>query len=256
MGKKVPKEDIPSLLKIASAAALEAGKFLDQNQDVDRRINQNSSHDLKIEADCQSEKIILDFLKKESDFPVLSEEAGYSSTPSEGSLVWVVDPIDGSVNFVRQIPLSCVSIGLWRGDEPVLGVVYDFYRSELFSGIVSQGAWANGVPIRVSSTASREKAILFCGFPAATNFSKEGLQSLLEQIQVYQKLRWIGSAAMSLAYVAAGRGDAYYEREIKWWDIAGAIPIVLGAGGLCQYQKSKDDYGFNVFASNGHLTSI
>lgn len=247
------KKDSSSLLKIAEGAALQAGKFLAGSVQVDRRINQDLGHDVKIEADRQSEKIILDFLKEKSDLPVLSEEMGYSRLPSKGSFLWVVDPIDGSINFSRQIPLSCVSIGLWQRDKPLLGVVYDFYRSELFSGIASQGAWLNGVPIRVSQTSSREKAVLFCGFPAATDLSQDGLRPLLEQIQVYRKLRWIGSAALSLAYVACGRGDVYYERGIMIWDAAAGIPIVLGAGGLCHYQKSKGDFGYNVFASNGHI---
>ena len=247
--------DLLSLLKIAVDSALRAGQFLTQSHEVSRRIHQEFAHDIKIDADRQSEKIILDYLRQNSSIPILSEE-----TPSkdilQNSLRWVVDPIDGSFNFQRQIPLSCVSIGLWQGQDPLLGVVYDFYRSELFSGIVSKGAWLNDVPIKVSTTAARENAVLFSGFPAGIDLDTADFSPLLTQIRSYRKMRWVGSAALSLAYVACGRADAYYEKGIMLWDVAGAIPIVLGAGGLCRHDKSNGDFTYDVFASNGQLTSV
>ena len=247
--------DLPSLLKIAVDSSLKAGQFLTQSHEVSRRIHQESAHDIKIEADCQSEKIILDYLNQSSGIPILSEETPSWDIPKD-SLMWVVDPIDGSFNFQRQIPLSCVSIGLWQGQRPLLGVVYDFYRSELFSGIASQGAWLNDVPIKVSTTIAREKAVLFSGFPAGIDFDTADFNPLLGQIRSYRKMRWIGSAALSLVYVACGRADAYHEKGIMLWDVAGAIPIVLGAGGLCRHDKSNGDFSYDVFASNGQLMSI
>jgi myo-inositol-1(or 4)-monophosphatase len=241
----------PSLLKIASQAALTAGEFLSQNPDVSRKIKGEFNHDIKIEADRQSEGILLDFLKKESHLPVFSEEAGGVIS---NALTWIVDPIDGTLNFQRQIPLCCISIGLWEKDKPVLGVIYDFYRRELFAGIVGVGAWLNEKPMSVSPTLVKEKAILFTGFPAASDFTTEGLLPLVTQVQSFRKLRWIGSAALSLAYVASGRGDAYHERHTMLWDVAAGMALVLAAGGSCQYEKK--DCGYNVFASNGLIKSL
>ncbi len=247
--------DYCTLLKIASQAAVKAGKFLAHSKKVDRAVHFESRHDVKIRADKQSEKVVLDILRKRTGLPVLSEEAGLLGT-SPDPLMWIVDPIDGTLNFQRQIPLCCISIGLWRKAEPVLGVIYDFYRSELFSGIVSQGAWLNGVPIKVSRTASKEKAVLFSGFPEGANLTSGHVRSILKGIQSYRKVRWIGSAALSLAYVACGRADAYHERDIMLWDVAGGIPIVLGAGGKSQYQKNRRANSYNVFAANKRLKSF
>jgi myo-inositol-1(or 4)-monophosphatase len=244
--------DYKHLLNIASAAAIEAGKFLLNNSSVDRTIHTESKHDVKIVADKQSEAIVLDLLSKQTDFPILSEEAGLSSQP-HGALMWVVDPIDGTLNFEKRIPLSCVSIGLWKGNEPILGVIYDFYRQELFSGIASEGAWLNGVPIKVSVTGSKSKAVMFTGFPGGANLDEAFFNRMIQNIKAYRKLRWIGSAALSLAYVACGRADSYEEQGIMFWDIAGGIPIILGAGGTCRFVQNGGEYGFNVFASNREL---
>ena len=244
--------DYSVLLKIASEAAVKAGHFLLRSSKVDRSVHFESKHDVKIKADKQSEKIIWDILEKQSGLPILSEETSLPVT-SSAPLRWIVDPIDGTLNFQRQIPLCCISIGLWRGADPVLGVIYDFFRSELFSSIVSQGAWLNSSPIRVSWTTTKEKAILFSGFPAGADLSSGQLSSMLKAIQSYRKVRWIGSAALSLAYVACGRADAYHERDIMFWDVTGGIPIVLGAGGNCLYQKNKQAHSYDVFAANESL---
>jgi fructose-1,6-bisphosphatase/inositol monophosphatase family enzyme len=238
------------LLKIAISAAQKAGQFLSQDGAVSRRATQEFKHDVKLEADLQSEKIILEFLKKESGLPILSEESG-ASKGAAGDLQWIVDPIDGTFNFLRQIPGCCVSIGLWEKDKPLLGVIYDFERKELFSGIVGEGAWLNEKPFKVSQVKAADKAVLFTGFAPASDFSDETLKPLISQLQSYRKLRWIGSAALSLAYVACGRGDVYYERDIQIWDVAAGIPLVLAAGGVCRWEKGKS--GYTVFASNGQI---
>ena len=246
--------DKKSLLTIAKNAAHKAGELLLENKDELRRINLEVDRDVKIEADIRSEAIIIEYLSGETDFSILSEEKGLISGENK-EFTWIVDPVDGSLNYCRQIPLCCVSIGLWRGEEPILGVVYDFHRNEVFSGIAGDGAWLNDEPICVSNVSEKSSAILCTGFPIKTNFEAESIADFVDQIRDYKKNRLIGSAALSIAYVASGRVDGYHEKDIMLWDISGGIPIVLGAGGKSEIEKTKVENCFNVFLSNGKLNS-
>lgn len=246
----MPDEEISQFLALAKETALQAGEFLLGDDRNIRKINKESPRDVKIEADIQSEKIIIDLLTKNSNFSILSEEKGMIERGST-DYIWVVDPVDGSLNYSRQIPLSCISIGLWKGDESLLGVIYDFNRSELFSGISGAGAWLNDVPIHVSQTDTKEKSVLLTGFPVKTDFSAARINRFVKDIQSYQKVRLLGSAALSIAYVASGRAEAYYEENIMWWDIAGGIPLVLGAGGKLKMKKTFVPHCFDVGVTNG-----
>ena len=144
-----------------------------------------------------------------------------------------------------------MSIGLWDGDAPVCGVVYDPYRQEMFSGIAREGAWLNEQAVRVSNVESKDQGILVSGFPAHADLSEESLRVFIDSVRSYRKLRWLGSAALSLAYVACGRADVYEEKNIMLWDIAGAAPILLGAGGSFRLDKTKKEFCLNVSAGNG-----
>ena len=124
------EDEIVKLLSLAKETGLLAGKFLSKNTSALRKVNKDLEHDVKIEADVQSEKVIIDFLRKHSDFSILSEEIGMIDGVKGKNYVWVVDPVDGSLNYSRNFPLCCVSIGLWKGDDPVLGVIYDFNDSK------------------------------------------------------------------------------------------------------------------------------
>lgn len=248
----MPEHDFLSLLSIAKESALLAGKLLSADIPANRRIHKEFAHDVKIEADIQSERIIIDYLMKRSDFSLLSEEKGMIQRDIKDYL-WIVDPVDGSLNYTRQIPLCCVSIGLWKKETPVLGVIYDFNRTELFSGIAGRGAWLNQQEIKVSANKTKQKSILCTGFPGKLDLSTDNLNVFIEQIQSYRKIRLLGSAALSMAYVACGRTDAYYERDIMLWDIAGGIPIILGAGGHVHIEKTPTPHCFNVHVTNGHI---
>lgn len=249
----ISKDRSRELLSVARQAAVLSGEFLIGANDSARKINSESGKDIKIAADLASEKVIIDYLKEKTDFPILSEEAGLISGDKQ-ELSWVVDPLDGSYNYLRKIPFCCVSIGLWRGDKPVLGVVYEFNQKELFSGIAGEGAWLNDAPIKVSNTKQKEKAVLCTGFPVNADFSQKAITDFIENSRSYKKVRLIGSAALSIAYVACGRADVYSERGIMFWDIAGAIPILLAAGGESDMEKAAKEYSYNVFSRNGVLT--
>lgn len=219
-------------LSLAETAARSAGEFLAGSKGAPMTVVTDYGKDVKISLDKESEDRIVRFLRERSDFSILSEEEGaIAGRSTDEGLRWIVDPLDGSMNYLHGIPWCCVSIGLWKGDGPLLGVVYDFDRDELFTGVVGEGAWLNGKAITVSETRESGDAILCTGFPAGTDFSASGLRSFVEQVRRYKKIRLFGSAALSLAYVAAGRVDAYYERDIKLWDVAAGAALVLAAGG-------------------------
>lgn len=237
-------------LSIAKKAALLAGELLQKDDPNNRKVTKELIHDVKIEADIQSEKLILDYLQKNSEFSILSEEKGLINSVNEGH-IWIVDPVDGSLNYSRSVPICCVSIGLWKGDTPILGVIYDFNRDELFSGIADQGAWLNDKPIEVSKNEKKQNSVICTGLPVKTDFSDDNINAFIDQVKNYRKVRLFGSAALSIAYVACGRVDAYHERDIMLWDVGGGIPIVSGAGGRIQLDKNSPPYCLNVHIDNG-----
>ena len=182
----------------------------------------------------ESETLILNILKRDSDFPILSEESGWvniSNSPMEKEYLWVVDPLDGSMNFSRGIDMCCVSIALWENANPVLGVIYDFNREELFTGLINHGAWLNDVQIHASKISKESDAVFATGFPVNMDFSQKSLISMTQKFSKYKKIRMIGSAALSLAYVACGRFDIYHEKNIKVWDVAAGLALVVASGG-------------------------
>ena len=249
---RIAENKIMHLLSIAKEAAVLAGTYLSKHDRATIKLNKDSGRDIKISADIDSERIILDFLRKKTDFSILSEEKGLLEG-SDRSLTWIVDPLDGSFNYLRGVPVSCVSVGLWKGKSPLAGVVYDFNRSELFSGLAGKEAHLNGKPIRVSTTGKKEKGVLSTGFPSNTDSSPKGIKEFIKNAQAYKKMRLLGSAALSIAYVACGRTDAYSEKDIMLWDVAGAIPILAGAGGKFNMERTGKIHSFYVFASNGKI---
>ena len=246
------KQEIKELLHVASEVVVMAGDFISTRNQSGRKIRRDSGRDIKIIADIQSENIILKHLKRRSDFSILSEEKGLIKGRDEG-FIWVVDPLDGTLNFSRKIPFCCVSIGLWKKDIPLLGAVYDFNRAELFSGITGSGAWLNNRLIKVSGTGRKEKAVLCTWFHTNTDFSSKGIQRFTDDIRSYKKTRLLGSAALSIVYVASGRVDAYQEENIMLWDIGGALPILLGAGGKLEMKRCLMANCFNVHVNNGNF---
>jgi myo-inositol-1(or 4)-monophosphatase len=249
--------NLPAWLELALTAAWRAGVFLRQTADSPIVVESELGRDVKLAADTGSEEIILRVLREGSSLPILSEEMGLDDRQgSFSSLHWLVDPLDGSLNYLKGIPFCCVSIGLWDGPEPLLGVIYDFHREELFKGISGQGAWLNNKPMQVSPTREVEKAVLCTGFPVSTDYSPGAILQFVEQVRKYKKLRLWGSAALSLAYVAAGRADSYYERDIKLWDVGAGLALVRAAGGLTGQTASSKPFAITAYAGNGLLPNI
>ena len=165
-----------------------------------------------------------------------------------------MDPLDGSLNYSREIPLNCISIALWKGDQPVLGVIYDYNHDSLLKGIVGEGAYLNDESIKVSDIDDKSKSIITTGFPVYTSFEDASLLDFIKTIQSYKKVRLLGSAALSLSLVAKGSVEAYTESNIAFWDVAAGIALVKAAGGFTDYSfTNREKYLMNVFVSNGKI---
>lgn len=246
--------ELSTLLNFAISVALSVADTLEKDREMHQNVEQDLPRDVKVGADREFESIIVDRLLRETPYSVLSEESGYfGREKTNAGYRWIIDPLDGSLNFSRGIPINCISIALWKGMEPRLGVVYDFNRKELFSGVVGKGAWLNGKAIKVSEVCEKSKAVLCTGFPVATDFSRASLLDLIEQIRLYKKIRLFGSAALSLAYVSCGRADVYIENDIKIWDVAAGIAIVKAAEGTVKYENTGIENIYRVRASNQYL---
>ncbi len=221
-----------------------------------RKVNDSTGHDIKIAADKLSESIILDTLKP-SNLPVLSEESCNDLCDADvvnNDILWIVDPLDGSLNFYRDIPMCCISIGLWIGKKPIMGAVYDFSRGELFSGICGKGAWLNKNKIHPSSTVELQQSVLCTGFPSHASHSKSAITGFVNNVRSFKKIRLLGSAALSLAYVACGRADAYMEKGIRIWDVAGGLAILAASGGRFDIKPAgKSVNSYQVVARNSFL---
>jgi myo-inositol-1(or 4)-monophosphatase len=244
--------ELTELLALAADTVKRAARLVARDLAGARLVKRDLRRDVKIEADRRLEALIVKELKKYSALPILSEESGWDAGKT-GKLRWIVDPLDGSLNFSRGIPINCISLALWEGNKPLLGVVYDFNRSELFTGLVGRGAWLNGRRIRSGGVAQKSKAILCTGFPSGTSYSDRELNGFLQAVKAYKKVRLLGSAALSLAYVACGRADAYREQDIKIWDVAGGLALVLAAGGRIKLASSKVFNALRVKAANARL---
>ena len=243
--------NLDNLLALAEKTARAAGELLRAETSSLRQVNFEDSKDVKLQADLDSEELIRNLLAEASSCPMLGEEQGGDTGLTDGSdPYWVIDPLDGTQNFLREMPMTCVSIGLLRGEEPLLGVIYDFNRDELFSGLVDGSLFLNGRAHKPVWAGTIEHASLTTGFPVGRDFSVESLQEFIEKVQVYKKVRMIGSAALSMAYVAAGRFDAYFEEGIRLWDVAAGLALVQAAGGIVRMTRTEDTpLAYNIWAA-------
>ena len=236
------------LLTLAIATARAAGAALAKR--ADRTVNSESAHDIKLQADVDSETLIRERLAR-TKLPVIGEEiGGDAGLLSRDEPFWAVDPLDGTYNYLRGLPACCVSIGLWRGRRPILGVIYDFNHEELFAGGAGLGLTLNGRELKPKWAADVPHAVLCTGFPNTADRSGAGVRGFVERVGKFKKIRMIGSAALALAYVSAGRADAYFEETIKLWDIAAGLALIEGAGGYTSVEPVADNpVAFNVWAA-------
>ncbi len=247
-----PKGTINNLT-LAKNAAIESGKFLLREKDkLVQRTNSNTK-DVKLKADIESENIIKSIIASQSSYPILAEESG-KSLENLGDIFWVIDPLDGTANYSRNIPICCVSIGLVKNMKPLLGVIYDFDNDHLYSGNTLENiSEMNNLPINVSDKSDRKESILITGLPHDTDYSYEALSNMIEDMQTWQKIRMLGSAAMAACYIATGKADFYHEKGIYLWDIIAGAAIVKSAGGTADIFNYRENFQVDVVFSNSKV---
>jgi myo-inositol-1(or 4)-monophosphatase len=251
--------DFDSYLNIAKSAALLAGEFLLKAQGKDHEVLLNTGRDLKLKLDIDAEEIIKEHINSKTSFLILGEETGMSGLvhddvdQEEVDPYWVIDPLDGTSNFFRQIPISCVSIALMQGPKPILGVIYDFNHGELYYGHKESKAFVNEAEIRVSNFALKNESTLVTGIPAKNNYSDDEFSKMITAFQAWKKVRMIGSAAMASVYVAAGKAETYKEDGIFLWDIAAGAAIVEAAGGIAKITNHQADFRVDARFTNKNI---
>ena len=244
--------DYKKELDTAKKAATKAGHILLSNKSNLNKILSSTTKDIKLQADVSAETVIKDIIKSESTLPILAEESGLSSERIS-STFWVVDPLDGTANYSRNIPICCVSIGLISNLKPVLGVIYDFHNDDLYEGSIDTNALLNNNEISVSKVENFHDGVLLTGLPNNTDYSDSALLKMVKDFQNWRKVRMIGSAAMASAYIASGKADLYTEKKTYLWDIAAGAAIVNAAGGEASIVNQNENFQVDAYFSNSHL---
>ncbi len=238
-------------LDAAEKAARTAGELLRRNFQRPLRVSSAEAHDIKLEIDVEVQELITKLLLKEFPEHALYGEEGIVGDQSSEHQ-WVVDPLDGTVNYFYGIPHFCVSIALRLRSEIMVGVIYDPIREEMWAGQKGERPKLNGHHFHVSDRADLADAIVSVGLSKTGVTIEAGLPLLQRMIYRVRKCRLLGSAALDMAYVACGRLDAYIEQGISLWDIAAGWLLIETAGGtvdLRPREDMKDKY--SVVASNG-----
>jgi myo-inositol-1(or 4)-monophosphatase len=247
------------MLSFAVELALEAGKVLKEGLGRPHDIRFKGEIDLVTEMDLASEAVILGGIRARfPDHAILSEEAGAGAGAADDTKPayrWVVDPLDGTTNYAHGVPIFCVSIGLEHHGERVLGVIYAPMLDELYAAERGQGATLNGRPLQVSRTEALNRSLLVTGFPYDVQVKATNLQHFGAFIHKAQAVRRLGSAAIDLAWVAAGRFDGFWEPRLAPWDLCAGTLLVEEAGGrVTGYGGGPFSiHGKEVLATNGRI---
>ena len=241
--------DLLKLSKNAVVHALDKLIELDKKNIKDYQFSNEVPREVKAEADIIIEKILIDKLSI-SDLSILSEESGLIKSESNSNLRFIIDPIDGTVNFIRGICNCSISVALFDGNTPVFGVLASYPSGIIAWGGKGIGAFIGEMPINVSSIKDTKKGVLCTGFPSRFEFNSKTILEQIHLMQSFNKVRMLGSASQSLLQVAQGSVEAYVESNIMIWDVAAGIAIVEGAGGEFRINKQDYNYPIEVIASN------
>ena len=245
--------DVTAALETAITSAREAGAVLAKELGQPPEVNELLAHDIKLALDVQTQDLIArHLLGRFPDHALYGEEGIAGNQDSEWQ--WIVDPIDGTVNYFYGLPHYCISIALRHGDEMELGVIYDPSRDELWQTVKGGPSLLNGRIVRVSDRTQLSEAVMSIGFSKSKATINAGLQLLPKYVERVRKCRLMGSAALDLAYVATGRLDAYIEQSVSLWDIAAGKMLVENAGGRVEVAPRTDNPDkISVRAWNGKI---
>ena len=217
-------------LEAATKAVHAAGNIIREKSATVFQVNHKGAADLVTEVDLAAEKEIIAILSEAfPDHQVVGEESGVGEGQSD--YIWWIDPIDGTTNFVHGYPFYSISVALEYRGESIVGIVYDPTRNELFQAVKGRGTFLNGTPVTVSAVETLNDSLLATGFPYDRNRRKQALDIAARLLERVQGVRRDASAALDLAYVAAGRLDGFWEFGLKPWDTAAGRLLVEEAGG-------------------------
>ena len=246
-------------LNIMYKACMKASKSLirDFGEIENLQVSSKGPGDFVTSADKRTEKIIIEELQKaHPDYGIITEESGIINKANTNNR-WIIDPIDGTTNFLNGIPQFAISIGYEEENEIKCGVIFDPIKNEMFLAEKGNGAYLNNSRIRVSNKKKLKDALLVTGGPRQSSKMKEEI--FLEFIKVSNNIltpvRKFGSAALDIAYVACGRFDGYWQRELNYWDIAAGIIILKEAGGFIDFFEPDNEVPLkrNILASNANI---
>jgi len=240
-------------LETAIAAARDAGAMLRKEFGRPPKVDEFHAHDIKLALDVQAQELITrHLLDRFPEHAIFGEEGIAGNQASEWQ--WIVDPIDGTVNYFYGLPHYCISVALRRAGEIELGVIYDPSRDELWQTVKGGESLLNGRAIRVSERSELGDAVVSIGFSKSKATINAGLKLLPRYVERVRKCRLMGSAALDLAYVATGRLDAYIEQSVSLWDVAAGKLLVENAGGRFEMTPRADNpEKISVRAWNGKL---
>ena len=246
-------------INIITKACLKASRSLirDFGEIENLQVSTKGPGDFVTSADKRTEKIIIDELQKaHSDYGIITEESGSINTANKNNR-WIIDPIDGTTNFLNGIPQFAISIGYEEESEIKCGVIFDPIKNEMFCAEKGNGAYLNNSRIRVSNKKKLKDALLVTGGPRQSSKIKKEIFSEFVEVSnnILSPVRKFGSAALDLAYVACGRFDGYWQRELSYWDVAAGIIILKEAGGFVNFfeEDNKDPLKRNILASNSNI---
>ena len=246
-------------INIITKACLKASRSLirDFGEIENLQVSTKGPGDFVTSADKRTEKIIIDELQKaHSDYGIITEESGSINTANKNNR-WIIDPIDGTTNFLNGIPQFAISIGYEEESEIKCGVIFDPIKNEMFCAEKGNGAYLNNSRIRVSNKKKLKDALLVTGGPRQSSKIKKEIFSEFVEVSnnILSPVRKFGSAALDLAYVACGRFDGYWQRELNYWDVAAGIIILKEAGGFVNFfeENNKDPLKRNILASNSNI---
>lgn len=245
--------DLLELSKNAVTLGLKKLSILDKKNVKEFKFSTEVPREVKSDVDLIIEKLLIDELSI-SGLDIISEEIGLVKSKNVSNLRFIIDPIDGTVNFLRGINECSISVALFDGNKPIFGVLGSYPSCEIAWGGKDIGSFIAGVPINVSLIKDIKKGVLCTGLPSRFDFNATSIQEQVFIMESFNKVRMLGSASQSLLKLAQGSVEAYYEKSIMIWDIAAGIAIVEGAGGEFII-NSIQDYNFpiEVIASNNLL---